>query len=51
MNEIIMCLTCYSQKLNFCWEIETKINASSVNGSSKDEIGTIFFKSDIDNSL
>ena len=26
----------------FCSEIETKINTSSVKGSSEDEIGTIF---------
>ena len=48
MNEIFPCLTCYGQKLFFFFsEIDTKINTSSVKGSSKDETGAIFLKSDI----
>ena len=43
MNEIFSCLACYGQKLNFFGsEIEKKKNTSSVKGSGKDEIGTIF---------
>ena len=47
MNEIFLCLALLRSKPSFfCSEIETKINTSSVKGSSEDEIGTIFLKSD-----
>ena len=51
MNEIFPCISCDGQELNFCSEIEIKmnikINVSSVKGSGEDEIGTIFLKIDI----
>ena len=42
MNEIFRCLACYGQKFIFCLGIKTKINTSSVKGSSEDKIGTTF---------
>ena len=46
MNDIFPCLACYGQKPKFfVWK--SRQNTSSVKGSGKDEIGTIFPKSDI----
>ena len=47
MNEIFPCLACYRQKLIFFVRKSRQINISPVKGSGEDEIGTIFFKSDI----